>query len=324
SSQLTATWPLRHIPAPRRASLLCIGLLLAIFFGLACYGQLLARPAPEKWFPPAAWLPRATHGLVNGTLTQTVTIQLILIVGFLLGVCRFRPREIGLDFVKLPSAAFLTTFIWAANQALLVIVLALSGQEITVNPQWTSGGWTWAAGAWLGQLFGNTPLEEVIFRGFLLPQCLLLTLSWLPKARAGIPVLFALVLSQAIFTMPHVFYNAYEPQGQWILLAQFAMGLLFAGVYLRTGNLFLAMGLHTLVNNPGPLLKDPFPGPGLGGGMMGFATLLAVIVGPWVARHVRPGTPDPSPSTGRDQTSTGDQKSPERSAVVTREANGEG
>jgi membrane protease YdiL (CAAX protease family) len=267
-------------------------LVLAIFLAAASYGQVLARPAPEKWFPPAAWLPRATHGLVNGTLTQTVTIQLMLIGGFLLGVCRFRPREIGLDFAKLPSAAILTALIWAANQAVLVIVLAISRQEITVNPQWTSGEWTRAGGAWLGQLFGNAPLEEVIFRGFLLPQCLLITLSWTPKAQAWIPVLIALLLSQALFTVLHVFFNAHDPHGQVLLLAQFAMGLLFAVVYLLTGNLFLAMGLHTLVNNPGPLLKDPFPGPGLGGALIGLATLLAVLLGPRMARHVRLGARD--------------------------------
>jgi membrane protease YdiL (CAAX protease family) len=286
-SEPPTTWPLRHIPVPRRASLLSLGLVMAIFFGVACYGQLLARPAPEKWFPPAAWLPRATNGLLNGTLVSTVTFQLILIGGFLMGICRFRPREIGLDPAKLPAAVILTALIWAANQVVLVIVLALTRQEIALNPEWTSAGWTRPAGAWLGQLFGNTPLEEVVFRGFLLPQCLLLALSWMPKARAWIPLLVALLLSQALFTVLHVFFNVYEAQGQWLLLAQFAMGLLFAGVYVRTGNLFLAMGLHTLANNPGPLLLDPFPGPGLGGGIIGLGTLVAVVFGPWMVQVVR-------------------------------------
>jgi hypothetical protein len=32
------------------------------------------------------------------------------------------------------------------------------------------------------------------------------------------------------------------------------MGLAFCGIYIRTGNLFLAIGFHSLGNNPGPLL----------------------------------------------------------------------
>jgi membrane protease YdiL (CAAX protease family) len=260
---------------------------LAIFLGFSSYGQLLARNEPEKWFPPAAWLPRATHGLINGTLVQTVTMQLILIGGFLMGICRFRPRELGLDRAKLPAALILTALIWAANQIVLVFVLALSGQEIAVNPDWTSGGWTRAAGAWLGQLIGNTPLEEVVFRGFLVPQCLLFALSWMPTARAANCVLLALLLSQSLFTVLHAFFNLHQPQGQWLLLAQFIMGLTFAGLYVRTGNLFLAMGLHTLINNPGPLLKEHLPGPGLGGAIIGVGTLLAVVFGEFLFRLVR-------------------------------------
>jgi membrane protease YdiL (CAAX protease family) len=34
------------------------------------------------------------------------------------------------------------------------------------------------------------------------------------------------------------------------------MGLAFCGIYIRTGNLFLAIGFHALANNPGPLLTD--------------------------------------------------------------------
>ena len=61
-----------------------------------------------------------------------------------------------------------------------------------------------------------------------------------------------------------VFFNLHLPEGQWLLLAQFVFGIVFALVYLRTGNLFLAMALHVLLNNPAPLLADPLPGPGAG------------------------------------------------------------
>jgi hypothetical protein len=65
-----------------------------------------------------------------------------------------------------------------------------------------------------------------------------------------------------------------------LLLAQFVMGLAFAGINLRTGNLFLAMGVHTLSNNVCPMIKEPFDGPGLGGSLIGLGTLLAVVLGP--------------------------------------------
>lgn len=259
---------------------------------------MLARPDPEKWYPPSAWLPEVTNGLISFTLVVTVTVQIILIAGILLAVCRFSPREIGLDLTKLPSAVVLTLIAWAATQIVLVIVFAIFDQEIALNAQWIGPDWTWIAGRGLGQLLGNTLLEEVIFRGFLLPQCLLLSMIWMPRARPATQITIALLVSQSIFTLLHVFFNAREPQGQWLLLAQFAMGMLFAAVYIRTGNLFLAMGLHTLANNPSPLLKDDLlSGPGVTFLIISVGTLVAVTIGPSLARRLGLGskkTSDPS------------------------------
>lgn len=278
------TWPLQHVPIPRRASYISIGIALVICVGMIAYFQILVRQNPEKWYPPSLWLQRVTGGLINGTLVAGVTIQVVLIVGFLIKVCLFRPREIGLDTKRLPMALALTALVWAATQVILMAVFALAGKEIAVNPEWAAAGWPRASGQWLGQLFGNTPLEEVFFRGFLLPQCLLIIMGWMPNLRPWVQVFGSVVLSQAVFALAHVFLNWNQSQGQWLLPIQFVMGILFAGLYVQTGNLFLAMGLHTLVNNPGPLLKEHFPGPGLGGAIIGFGILVSVIIHPWMVR----------------------------------------
>jgi membrane protease YdiL (CAAX protease family) len=241
-----------------------------------------------------AWLPHATGGVISGTFVANAVIAL-LVMGFLIGICRRRPREFGLDPAKLPAALGLTALAWAANQVVLLLVLPLTGHGITLNPQWTAPDWTRAAGAWIGQMFANAPLEEAVFRGFLLPQCLLLMLHRMPNARPASQIAMALVVSQGLLALPHVFFNLHQPEGQWLLLAQFIMGLLFAGVYLRTGNLFLAAGLHALVNNPGPLLQDPYPGIGLGGGCIALGMFLAVIFGPRVARRLRRAGNEPKP-----------------------------
>ncbi len=289
---------------PRRASVLIVGGILVAYFALNCYWELLFAHDPETWFPPAIWLPRATDGLINVILACNVPNQLIVIVAILIGLCRFRPGELGLDRTRLPAAGGLTALIWAANQFVLVLVLALINEPIVLNSEWTATGWTRPAGQWLGQLFGNTPLEEVVFRGFLLPQCLLLMLNWMPKARPGMQIAVALVLSQLLFALFHVFFNLRQPQGLWLLLAQFVMGLAFAGIYLRTGNLFLAMGVHTLSNNVSPLIQEPFDGPGLVGGLIMLGTLLAVIFGPsalqFGSRCVSRAEPVATADGGRD------------------------
>jgi membrane protease YdiL (CAAX protease family) len=277
-------WPPQHILMPRRASVIALVGVFVVYVLLACFWQLLYRRQPETWFPPATWLWQATNGLLNVTFTANVVNQLILIVAFLFGMCRIRPSELGLDFTKLPAAVAFTAIIWAVGQFVLVLTLALARQPIVLNPEWTATTWPQAGGVWIGQLFGNTPLEEIVFRGFLLPQCILLMLSRMPTARSGMQIAASLILSQGLFALPHVLLNSRLPQGQWLLVAQFVMGLAFAGIYLRTGNLFLAMGVHTLTNNPSPLLKDPIGDVGLGGGIIMLGTLLAVIFGPQVVK----------------------------------------
>ena len=66
-----------------------------------------------------------------------------------------------------------------------------------------------------------------------------------------------------------------------LLIAQFVFGLLFAAIYLSTGNLFVAIGIHALVNNPAPLLKDPLPGPGVTGSIVLVGCLIWLCVLPW-------------------------------------------
>ena len=144
-----------------------------------------------------------------------------------------------------------------------------------------AGSWRFALSEWLGQLFGNCPFEEVLFRGFLLPQCLLLTKHWIPESRRWKHLAIALLLSRGYFALCHVFFNLHQPEGQWLLIAQFVFGLLFAAIYLSTGNLFVAIGIHALVNNPAPLLKDPLPGPGVTGSIVLVGCLIWLCVLPW-------------------------------------------
>ena len=276
-----ASWPFERIPPQPRVSLGFLLLTLVVGVTVVAFFQLLAFRDPGRWCPPMRWLWHATGGIVDGTLVAGVTLQVIVVAGLLFGVARLRPRDVGLDLRRLwPALGFLIAA-WAAIQLLLVLILPLCGQGIGLGPHWTTGGWRGAVGEWLGQLLGNCPYEEVFFRGFFLPQCGLVAMRWMPRARPRSLVAAALVLSQALFALAHVFFNLHVPQGQWLLLAQFVFGIVFALVYLRTGNLFLAMALHVLLNNPAPLVEDPLPGPGAGGSVVLVGILLWVVSLAW-------------------------------------------
>ena len=114
-----------------------------------------------------------------------------------------------------------------------------------------------------------------MYRAFLLPQ---LAKKFTRLSGSGSPrtaFLFALLTSQTVFTLVHVpgrLAGGVEVGDLPVFLAApFVLGVLFALVYARTGNLFVTIGLHALINDP-ILLVDA------GGGIVLVPLLLVVIV----------------------------------------------
>jgi membrane protease YdiL (CAAX protease family) len=129
-------------------------------------------------------------------------------------------------------------------------------------------------GALLAQLFGNALAEETIYRGFLLPQ------TWLKLPIAQHPgwrLLLTVLISQGVFALSHIpnrIFNgmpitAMAPD----MLILLAFGLYFTFLYLRTGNLFIAVGVHALVNQPVSIIQSDLSAPLL----MTLALLLAIV-----------------------------------------------
>jgi hypothetical protein len=120
---------------------------------------------------------------------------------------------------------------------------------------WTDVNVLWKAGELTNQLLGNALNEEIVFRGFLLTQLvLLLRARWPQQPRAAFVV--ALVIVSAIFAVLHVptrllkgEYTSLSAvvidQTQYVLF-----GCIFGWLYWRTGNLLFVVGVHALCNQP--------------------------------------------------------------------------
>jgi membrane protease YdiL (CAAX protease family) len=128
-------------------------------------------------------------------------------------------------------------------------------------------------GLLIAQLFGNALYEEILFRAVLLDQLALK----LQDRRVGFPL--ALVGSQTGFALLHVpnrLLQGYTLPGMVEGLGLlFLMGLLFALVYHRTGNLLIAVGVHAVNNAPTMLVATPLSGQSL------VTVLLVGLVAAW-------------------------------------------
>ena len=250
-------WPLKRIPLQPALSWSFLASILLIDLALIAIAQFVVFRDSNRWAPWLVAVYQATQGLIDFTLMLGLSLQ-VLIIGFLLiGIGRLRPRELGLDIAKVPVGVACTFAAWLAAQLVTLLVCVVAGEPIALNPEWSFGSWTRPAGKWIAQLFGNAAFEEVLYRGFLFPQCVWLASSWFRGRSDQWRIAIALLISQGCFALGHISFNFVGGgwSGQWLLIYQFLMGLAFCGIYIRTGNLFMAIGFHALANNPGTLLS---------------------------------------------------------------------
>lgn len=203
-----------------------------------------------------------------GTLTANWVGLAVLVVGLLLLVGRLRPRDVGLVLSDRRNGLLFTIACFVLIQAGVALAASAAAVPGVVN-DWVGYGARTTLSLLVAQLFGNALLEEIAFRGFLLPQI------FLKLRRGGVAALVLAALgSQALFALAHV------PNRVWVagvaptelpgyLLLLFVIGLWFASIYLLTRNLFAVVGLHALVNVP--MLRP------VGGGDAGLDMTMALV-----------------------------------------------
>lgn len=192
-----------------------------------------------------------TCGLLNATLIGYAILLPLVVGGLLFWLGRLRPCDVGLRFRDFPAAIRWTLALW------LVVNLAEAAAQFGhfhFDAQWSRP--LGLVGQWIAQIFGNALYEEIIYRGFLTVQLALL-FERLGRGRA---LLLGVLLAQAIFASIHIgLLLNMGLSGSAIVQAMpelFLAGIALAMVYLITGNLLIAVGVHALVDAPMLVPKD--------------------------------------------------------------------
>jgi membrane protease YdiL (CAAX protease family) len=219
-------------------------------------------------------------GAVGSTFIASA-LSLTLELAIFLGLGRLALRDVGLSARGLFGGLAVAFWIWLAVQVVLAIGALVHGDGLALAPHLDR----YEARLLVDQVAGNALAEEVIYRGFLMVQLVLLARRFASRRTAWI---VGLVASQACFALTHI------PQ-RWIvmdlhgapLVANLAFtaasGLYYALIYVRTGMLGVAIAYHALDNLPFALVDSPLDPKTLY--QVAFALLL--IVWPWAAH--RPG-----------------------------------
>jgi membrane protease YdiL (CAAX protease family) len=258
----------------KRSSSRFIAIAMVGLFALTLALNLIFRFGRGFYLP----IYNGSHHLVTPTLMGAGTLG-VVVVAVLVGYGKLRFHDFGWIGARLVPGLVTIAVLWIAMQLVEVVSgLATKGQ-IQLSPTLRSGGWTTVVGVLIGQALGTAPAEETWFRGFLLPQLQIRLGHLNPAPALGL----AIVASQAAFALYHlpnlllgnsgvVGTTALDITSQ--LGIDFAVGVLLAGIYIRTGNLFLLMGIHALLNAGTSVVAtsiDPVPV------LLGLAMLILVL-----------------------------------------------
>lgn len=203
----------------------------------------------------------ASHHLLTPTLIGGGALG-IAVVAVLVGYGKVPFHDFGWIPTRLIPGLVATAVLWTAVQLIEVVTAIAIKDHLQLSPTLRNSGWTTVVGVLIGQVLGTAPAEETWFRGFLLPQ-LRIRFGQLSPATA---LAVAIVASQALFALYHlpnlllgnsgaVGTSALDIASQ--LGIDFAVGVLLAGIYIRTGNLFMVMGVHALANAGTSVVAPP-------------------------------------------------------------------
>jgi membrane protease YdiL (CAAX protease family) len=225
---------------------------------------------------------RATAGLVTPVLLAGL-IEWVVLVGFVAAYLGgLGARHFGLDRADAGPALAILAGLWLAVQSFSAASGALEG-----GVAWRGGLGGLPAlhpvGLRLEAVFGSGLIEEVLYRGVLLPQGYLAV-----RARGLAPttaLVVAAVSTSLYFGLNHLpaalRMGLPAPEAAAFLLHATLAGLLFAALYVRSGNLFVAAGAHALINDPIALFATP-----LEPALLVLVGACALMLGwPWLSRR---------------------------------------
>ncbi len=223
--------------------------LKALFFSMPFYHFVAA--------PVNFW----TAGVVTPVVLAALVEAVVLVGGVMVLTGGLRLRDLGLERQAFVNAGVVMLLVWGLVQATTVLLGWTGLVPFKPNPDLALFSMPVLVGRQLDAIVGSALIEEVMYRGFLMTQLYVVVRRRWP-ARPGFCLGLAVGLPQLYFGINHVpaALRMHLPTAEIAvyIVHVVLVGVLFAALYLRTGNLFVAVGAHAIVNNPASLFVVGF------------------------------------------------------------------
>jgi membrane protease YdiL (CAAX protease family) len=260
-----------------------LGLAAAAYFGATIFINAVLYQG--RISDALGSLYRASDFFVNPSMVGGL-VQLVLLGIVVFAVGRLRFSDVGWQRSAAWQGLLITLGFWIAAQGVLAAITAIRG-DLALVEFWNRPGWIAVTGLFVGQFFGNALVEETGCRGFFLPQFYLMANRTFPP-RAALTI--AALGSSVFFALTHIpnRFLIRNSGASNLLIDQIGLvigGLIFAAVYLVTRNLFIAIGLHSLMNlaPTATLVESPLL---LRHGVWFGLTVLLLLTWPQIQRYI--------------------------------------
>jgi len=203
-----------------------------------------------KFFQPVSLLS-------NDLIQPTLIVNLILILIFSIFIFKWGGLELKDFFInkrKIIQGLKWTLAIWIFIQVFAIIYSIVTQGDFEILSVTND-----KVGKLLGQYFGNAAFEELMYRGLFLTQFYLI---FKQKKSNRTAIVLSIIVSQFIFSIIHIPNKLLIKQSDNLLLELttiFIVGVIFALIYIKTKNLILLVGVHSLINVPFILNEINFP-----------------------------------------------------------------
>ena len=168
-------------------------------------------------------------------------VFVLAIALWLVGYGHISPASLGLEKQKIPFAVLVTVLTWIIIQFVAAAVCLVCEHRLcAASPVFSNS----VIRLFMGQVFGNSLLEEGVFRGYLI-----FCLSKYLMGSKGL----ALTASAILFALSHIPWFISIGRPFYYLIPIMVGGVLFGLLYFKTENLWLCIGIHSLIDVPAQL-----------------------------------------------------------------------
>ena len=207
------------------------------------FTELFSLPTTGPDPTHSSFIPWALFTLAWGAFVWWI---IVIGVGFV-RIAGLSFRDIGIRRIKIYDGGIFLVLLWSLTQLGLGID-ALAHDSIALSAIRLSEFLYFIVG-----LVALITVEEVVFRGFFLPQVYLKYNRWIKGRGNKKKALVAAILTTSLyFSLLHI-PSASDFSAGSLLLRIVMIALyssFFAVIYLWTRNIFVATGVHVLINNP--------------------------------------------------------------------------